>query len=53
MIEMYCNKCKNKLEIQDEELLNYNPKYDNEDGSLLPYQQTVCWVCGKKMKGKK
>ena len=48
MINMYCNKCKKEFKIQDEELSNYDPKYDNEDGSLLPYQQEICWVCNKK-----
>ena len=48
MINMYCNKCKKEFKIQDEELSNYDPKYDNEDGSLLLYQQEICWVCNKK-----
>ena len=30
MINMYCNKCKKEFKIQDEELSNYDPKYDND-----------------------
>jgi len=50
MITMHCNKCGKEFDIQNVELSNYDPKYDNEDGSLLPYQQKVCWVCNKKQK---
>ena len=39
---------KKGLTKDDEKIVD--EKNDNEDGSLLPYQQKICWVWTKKMK---
>tara|TARA_R100001594_G_scaffold135755_1_gene177690 strand:- start:265 stop:396 length:132 start_codon:yes stop_codon:yes gene_type:complete len=35
-MKIFCNKCKKEFEIEDEELSNYDSKYDNKE---------ECWSC--------